>query len=98
MKMLQIFATQAVLLWSQVSRASRDMVTAIGLSLTALLTFGATMAEAAVSYLPTSVSDGFTQMQTDFGALTALIWPMVMLVAFTFLMVRLFKKGTGKAG
>lgn len=53
-------------------------------------------AMATTSYLPADVSSGYAQMTTDFGALIALVWPLVALVAFTFLAVKLFKRGTGK--
>lgn len=63
-----------------------------------LAAFFASFSANAASYLPAIVGTSFTQITTDFNSLMSEnIWPLVILVGATFLIVKIFKKGVGAA-
>lgn len=59
-----------------------------------LTSLGATQVHAEI---PTEVSGMLTSLGTDFGALTALLWPIVALTLGFFILVKWVKRGANKA-
>jgi membrane-bound ClpP family serine protease len=72
--------------------------TKLFLLLLGLVAFFTSLSAEAASYLPAIVGTSFAQITTDFNSLMSdNIWPLVILVGATFLIVKIFKKGVGAA-